>query len=76
MGDVVELKFKDKVHVIKFTCPSPLLMRKTGAENIALEINRVDEFHGFGTAWIYARNINEAKRKLMSMIEIKEWVED
>ena len=50
-------------------------MTKVGGENIALEINKVDDEHGLGHAWVPAKNLHEARQKPAKMIEIIEWVE-
>lgn len=75
MADIIEFVPKERVYELKFTAPSPLKMTKIGSENIALEINRVDNNHGFGVAWVPAASMENAKIKLNKMIEILEWVE-
>jgi hypothetical protein len=75
MADVIEFTPKERVYELKFTAPAPLKMTKTGSENIALEINRVDDSHGFGMAWVPATSVASARTKLNKMIEILEWVE-
>ena len=75
MGDVVEFKPKETVYILKFTAPSPLKMTKSGGENMMVEIQRVDDSHGLGQAWVPAKNLAEAREKLNKMIEILEWLE-
>lgn len=76
MAEIYEFKPRETVYVLKFTAPSPLKMTKLGGENIALEINKVDEEHGLGQAWVPAKNLGEARTKLNKMIEIIEWLKD
>ena len=76
MDNVIEFKPKETVYMLKFTAPSPLKMTKVGGENIALEINKVDDKHGLGMAWVPAPNQEQAKTRLNKMIEILEWIED
>ena len=73
MGEVLEFKPKETVHILKFTAPRPLKMRKTGKERIHLELHKVDEIHGVGQAWVPASNIRMAKNKLCNMIEVTEF---
>ena len=75
MDNVIKFQPKETVYHLKFTAPSPLKMTKVGGENIALEINKVDEEHGFGNAWVPAPNEEVARTRLNKMIEILEWVE-
>ena len=76
MDNVIEFKPKDTVYILKFTAPSPLKMTKAGGENMTVEINKVDDEHGLGQAWVPAKNLHEARTKLNKMIEILEWLED
>ena len=50
-------------------------MRKTGKERITLELNKVDEEHGLGQAWVPASNKRLAQEKLGKMIEIIEFLD-
>ena len=75
MGEVVEFKPREQVHILKFTAPRPLKMRKTGKERITLELNKIDEHTGIGQAWVPAANIRTAKDKLCGMIEVLEFIE-
>ena len=43
MGEVLEFKPRETVHILKFTAPRPLKMHKTGKERIHLELHKVDE---------------------------------
>ena len=43
MGEVLVFKPKETVHILKFTAPRPLKMRKTGKERISVELHKVDE---------------------------------
>ena len=61
--------------MLKFTATAVLKMKKTGEENITLEINKVNDEHGYGQAWVPAVS-KDRKRKTQRMIEIIEFVED
>ena len=73
MGEVVDFKPREQVFILKFTAPRPLKMRKTGKERITLELNKVDESHGLGQAWVPAMNRRQAQDKLQKMIEVLEF---
>jgi|TARA_B110000305_G_C19021133_1_gene439372 hypothetical protein len=73
MADIIDFKPKETVFILNFTSPSPLKMTKTGTEKIAVEIQKVDEHHGVGQAWVPAQNIRQAKDRLMKMIEVLEF---
>jgi hypothetical protein len=75
MGEVLEFKPREQVFILKFTAPRPLKMRKTGKERITLELNKVDEEHGLGQAWVPASNKRLAQEKLSKMIEIIEFLD-
>ena len=75
MGKVLEFKPRETVHILKFTAPRPLKMRKTGKERITLELNKVDEHTGIGQAWVPASNKRLAQEKLCEMIEVLEFQE-
>lgn len=75
MADVIEFKPKETVFILNFTSPSPLRMKKTGKENIAVEIRKVDNIHGIGQAWVPATNRTQAKNKLTKMIEVLDFLD-
>ena len=75
MGEVVEFKPRERVHILKFTAPRPLKMHKTGKERITMELNKVDEHTGLGQAWVPASNKRLAQEKLCKMIEIIEFLD-
>jgi len=75
MGEVLEFKPRETVHILKFTAPSPLKMRKTGKDRLTLELNKVDEHTGIGQAWVPASNKRLAQEKLCEMIEVLEFQE-
>ena len=75
MNNVIEFKAKESVHVLKFTAPRPLKMRKTGKERISVELHKVDEAHGLGQAWVPASNKRLAQEKLCEMIEVLEFLD-
>lgn len=75
MGEVVEFKPRERVHILKFTAPRPLKMRKTGKERITMELNKVDEHTGLGQAWVPATNKRLAQEKLSKMIEVIEFLD-
>lgn len=76
MADIINFVPKEQVYMLKFTAPAVLKMKKTGEENITLEINKVNDEHGYGQAWVPAVSKDSAKEKLQRMIEIIEFVED
>jgi len=76
MGEVLEFKPRETVHILKFTAPRPLKMRKTGKERISVELHKVDELHGLGQAWVPATNKRLAQEKLSAMIEVLEFLDD
>ena len=59
MGKVLEFNPRETVHILKFTAPRPLKMRKTGKERISVELHKVDESHGLGQAWVKIQDGNE-----------------
>jgi|TARA_B100000073_G_scaffold81853_2_gene62321 hypothetical protein len=76
MSNVIQFpKAKPKVHVLKFKCPAVLKMVKDSDNDITLEIERISETEGHGTAWVPAVTITDAKEKLHKMIQITEWIE-
>ena len=75
MADIIDFKPKETVFILNFTSPSPLKMTKTGTEKIAVEIQKVDEHHGVGQAWVPAHDKKEAQDKLGAMIEILDWLD-
>lgn len=75
MGEVVQFKPREQVFILKFTAPRPLKMHKTGKESISVELNKVDEYHGLGQAWVPAPNKRAAQEKLSKMIEIIEFLD-
>ena len=78
MATVIKHDFapKEQIFNLKFTAPCVLKMHKTGEENIALEINKVDDEHGYGEAWVPATSKELAKEKLLRLISIIEFVEN
>tara|TARA_B100000902_G_scaffold23677_1_gene28498 strand:+ start:5137 stop:5376 length:240 start_codon:yes stop_codon:yes gene_type:complete len=54
---------KDKVLEVKFIAPAVLKMTKTVDNDIALEIKE-----GIGQAWVPAKNIAEARKKLQKLL--------
>lgn len=76
MGKVLEFKPRETVHILKFTAPRPLKMRKTGKERISVELHKVDESHGIGQAWVPAINKRLAQEQLSAMIEVLEFLDD
>ena len=66
---------KDRVHVLNFKVPAVISMHKKADSDIALEIRRLNEHEGIGQAWVPAKNITVAKRKLHDMIKVTEWID-
>jgi hypothetical protein len=51
-------------------------MNKESDSDIALEIERLSPTEGIGQAWVPAKNMQEAKKKLHKMIQVTEWLDD
>ncbi|MBK94041.1 MAG: hypothetical protein CMP33_07700 [Rickettsiales bacterium] len=67
---------KDKVHILKFKVPAVIRMSREADSDIALEIERLNPTEGIGQAWVPAKNMQEAKKKLHKMIQVTEWIDD
>ena len=67
---------KDKVHILKFKVPAVIRMSREADSDIALEIERLSPTEGIGQAWVPAKNMQEAKKKLHKMIQVTEWIDD
>lgn len=77
MATIIKHDFtpKEQIFHLKFTAPCVLKMHKTGEENISLNINKVNEEHGYGEAYVPATSKEVAKEKLQNLISIIEFVE-
>lgn len=72
MTNVVEFKKKKEVYVLKFKTPNVITFTKREEhEDIMLEMQQ-----NKGTAWVPALNLNEARKRLHSMMTVSEWVEE
>jgi|TARA_B100000242_G_scaffold24354_1_gene14749 hypothetical protein len=69
-------EIKDTVHILKFKVPAVIRMNKESDSDIALEIERLSPTEGIGQAWVPAKNMQEAKKKLHKMIQVTEWLDD
>ena len=72
MTNVVEFKKKKEVYVLKFKTANVIKFTKNEEhDDIMLEVQQ-----NKGTAWVPALNLNEARKRLHSMITVLEWVEE
>ena len=72
MTNVVEFKKKKEVYVLKFKTANDIKFRKNEEhDDIMLEVQQ-----NKGTAWVPALNLNEARKRLHSMMTVLEWVEE
>ena len=71
MNNIVEFKRKTEVFVLKFKTPNVIKFTKGDKHSdIMLEMEQNN-----GTAWVPASNINEARKRLHTMMTILEWEE-
>jgi hypothetical protein len=68
--DVINIKDFSKVHELHFRCPQVLQINQKNADTIKYEIN-----NGVGKAWVTAKTILEAKRKLHAVLSVTEWLD-
>ena len=72
MTNVVEFKKKKEVYVLKFKTSNVIKFTKNEEhDDIMLEVQQ-----NKGTAWVPALNLNEARKRLHSMMTVLEWVEE
>ena len=72
MTNVVEFKKKKEVYVLKFKTANVIKFTKNEEhDDIMLEVQQ-----NKGTAWVPALNLNEARKRLDSMMTVLEWVEE
>tara|TARA_B100000029_G_scaffold230466_1_gene227900 strand:+ start:5285 stop:5512 length:228 start_codon:yes stop_codon:yes gene_type:complete len=72
MTNVVEFKKKKEVYVLKFKTANVIKFTKSEEhDDIMLEVQQ-----NKGTAWVPALNLNEARKRLHSMMTVLEWVEE
>ena len=72
MTNVVEFKKKKEVYVLKFKTSNVIKFTKNEEhDDIKLEVQQ-----NKGTAWVPALNLNEARKRLHSMMTVLEWVEE
>ena len=72
MTNVVEFKKKKEVYVLKFKTANVIKFTKNEEhDDIMLEVQQ-----NKGTAWVPALNLNEARKRLHSMMTVLDWVEE
>ena len=72
MTNVVEFKKKKEVYVLKFKTANVIKFTKNEEhDDIMLEVQQ-----NKGTAWVPALNLNEARKRLHSMMTVLEWIEE
>ena len=72
MTNIVEFKKKKEVYVLKFKTANVIKFTKNEEhDDIMLEMQQ-----NKGTAWVPALNLNEARKRLHSMMTVLEWVEE
>lgn len=72
MTNVVEFKKKKEVYVLKFKTADVIKFTKREEhKDIMLEMQQ-----NKGTAWVPALNLNEARKRLHTMMNVLEWVEE
>lgn len=59
-----------KIYELHFRCPKVLKINQKNTDNIQYEIK-----DGVGKAWVPARSIIDAKRKLHSVLSVTEWID-
>jgi hypothetical protein len=68
--NVINLKSLTRIYELHFRCPKVMKINQKNADNVQYEI--VD---GVGKAWVPARDIVDAKRKLHAILTISEWID-
>ena len=72
MTNVVQFKKNKEVFVLKFKTSNVIKFSKREEHNdIMLEMQQ-----NKGTAWVPALNLNEARKRLHTMMSVLEWVEE
>ena len=72
MTNVIPFKKKKEVFVLKFKTSDVIKFTKGDKhKDIMLEIQQ-----NKGTAWVPALNLNEARKRLHTMMNVLEWVEE
>ena len=72
MTNVIPFKKKKEVFVLKFKTSNVIKFSKREEHNdIMLEMQQ-----NKGTAWVPALNLNEARKRLHTMMSVLEWVEE
>ena len=72
MTNVIPFKKKKEVYVLKFKTTNVIKFSKRDEHNdIMLEMQK-----NKGTAWVPALNLNEARKRLHTMMNVLEWVEE
>ena len=72
LTNVIPFKKKKEVYVLKFKTTNVIKFSKRDEHNdIMLEMQK-----NKGTAWVPALNLNEARKRLHTMMNVLEWVEE
>ena len=72
MTNVIPFKKKKEVYVLKFKTTNVIKFSKRDEHNdIMLEMQK-----NKGTAWVPALTLNEARKRLHTMMNVLEWVEE
>ena len=72
MNNVIPFKKKKEVFVLKFKTADVIKFSKRKEHNdIMLEMQQ-----NKGTAWVPALNLNDARKRLHTMMNVLEWVEE
>ena len=72
MTNVIPFIKKKEVYVLKFKTTNVIKFSKRDEHNdIMLEMQK-----NKGTAWVPALNLNEARKRLHTMMNVLEWVEE
>ena len=68
--NIVDFKSLTQIHELHFRCPKVMKINQKNADNIQYEIK-----DGVGKAWVPARNVIDAKRKLHAILSVSEWID-
>ena len=72
MTNVIPFKKKKEVFILKFNTANVIKFSKRKEHNdIMLEMQQ-----NKGTAWVPALNLNDARKRLHTMMNVLEWVEE
>lgn len=68
--NIIDIISLTTIYELHFRCPKVMKINQKNADNIQYEIA-----DGVGKAWVPARNIVDAKRKLHAVLSITEWID-